>query len=101
MGAGAVFTWLGERNGLRGAQARDRSLTALLLGLVRPVFAVLDGVADLGAVDALPVLAQELQGSLTFGGCGGGKGETAAKLIALHLKGSGVRRNVPSDSPNY
>lgn len=24
-----------------------------------------------------------------------------SKLIAVHLKGSGVRRNVSSDSPNY
>lgn len=54
----------------RGRLPRGKiSLTALLLGLIRPVLAVLHRVAHLGAVDALSVLTQELQGSLTFGSC--------------------------------
>lgn len=66
-GAGAFNT-----EAARGL-TRVRSLTALFLGLIRSVLAVLHRVAHLGAVDALSVLAQELQGSLTFGSCGGKK----------------------------
>lgn len=47
----------------------EKSLTALLLRLIRPVFAVLDRVAHFGVVDALSVLTQELQGCLAFRGC--------------------------------
>lgn len=47
----------------------ENSLTALLLRLIRAVFAVLDRVAHFGSVDALSILTQELQGSLTFSGC--------------------------------
>lgn len=57
----------------------EKSLTALLLRLIRPVFAVLHRVAHFGAVDALSILTQELQGSLTFSGCS--KKRTTAAFV--------------------
>lgn len=41
-------------------ETKGNDLTALLLGLIGPVLAVLHAVAHLAAVDTLPVLAAEL-----------------------------------------
>lgn len=50
-------------------QQRDY-LTALLHGLVRPVLAVFHIVADLAAVDTLPVLTAELSRPVALCNCG-------------------------------